>query len=56
MTDILIGWKEISQYLRVSVITAIRYHKTKNLPIKKDPAGHPFIEKKTIEKWRETPA
>ncbi len=52
MTDILIGWKEISQYLRVSEATALRYHKDKGLPIVKDPAGHPIIRKNDADEWR----
>jgi hypothetical protein len=52
MSEILAGWKEISNYLRVSEKTAIRYHKYKGLPIKKDPAGHPIIRKKTADEWR----
>jgi len=52
MTEILIGWKEISQYLRVSEKTALRYHKHKGLPIEKDPAGHPVIKKISADEWR----
>lgn len=52
MTEILITWKEIAQYLKVSVKTAKRYHKLKGLPITKDPAGHPVIRKQIADKWR----
>jgi len=52
MEDLLIGWKEISSYLRISVQTAWRYQKSKGLPVKKDPAGHPIIKKSTADKWR----
>lgn len=52
MTELLIGWKEISTYLRVSEKTALRYHKRLGLPVKKDQAGHPIITKETADKWR----
>lgn len=52
MTDLLVGWKEISNYLRVSEKTAIRYGKERGLPIEKDPAGHPVIKKKHADEWR----
>lgn len=52
MKETLIGWKEISSYLRVSERTAIRYHKEKGLPITYDPAGHPTIEKAAASDWR----
>jgi hypothetical protein len=52
MTDILIGWKEISTYLRVSERTAQRYREERELPIEKDPAGHPIIKKSAAEEWR----
>jgi len=51
MTDILIGWKEIAQYLRVSEKTASRYE-DRGLPVKRDAAGHPVIKKKCADKWR----
>ena len=52
MTEILTGWKEISVYLKVSEKTAKRYRKHKGLPITRDPAGHPVIEKQSADKWR----
>jgi hypothetical protein len=52
MTDILIGWKEISTYLRVSEKTAVRYQKERGLPVEKDPAGHPIIKKDHADEWR----
>ena len=52
MTDLLIGWKEIAQHLRVSEKTAMRYSKEKGLPVTKDPAGHPVIKKETANDWR----
>ncbi|MFA5160307.1 MAG: hypothetical protein WC484_07385 [Candidatus Omnitrophota bacterium] len=55
MTDILTGWKEISSYLKVSEKTALRYHKHKGLPVKRDPAGHPVIKKKIADEWRLKP-
>ena len=48
----MIGWKEIANYLRVSEKTAQRYQQERGLPVKKDPAGHPVITKKTAEAWR----
>jgi hypothetical protein len=47
----LIGWKEISNHLRVSEKTAIRYYKTKGFPVKINKAGHPFIKKAIAEEW-----
>lgn len=52
MNEMLIGWKEISSYLRVSEKTAFRYHKDRGLPIEKDPAGHPVIKKTSADEWR----
>ena len=52
MNETLIGWKEISSYLRVSEKTAKRYRKHKGLPVIKDASGHPSIEKKTAYEWR----
>jgi predicted site-specific integrase-resolvase len=52
MNQVLIGWKEISQYLRVSEKTAMRYQKERDLPVEKDPAGHPIIKKNTADEWR----
>jgi len=52
MNDILIGWKEIAEYLRVSEKTAMRYQKERECPIKKNNAGHPVIEKSTADEWR----
>ncbi len=52
MTDLLTGWKEIAQHLRVSEKTAMRYSKEKGLPVTKDPAGHPVIKKETANDWR----
>jgi hypothetical protein len=51
MDDMLIGWKEISQHLNVSEKTAMRYEE-KGLPVKRDPAGHPVIKKKSADEWR----
>ena len=51
MDHILIGWKEISNYLKVSEKTAMRYKKDKELPVKKNKAGHPTILKITAEIW-----
>ena len=54
MTEILIGWKEIAQYLRVSERTAQRYQESRGLPVKYDPADHPIIPKKSADEWRMT--
>ncbi len=48
--DTLIGWKEISSYLKVSEKTAMRY-KDKGMPVKINEAGHPFITKADADKW-----
>lgn len=52
MDDTLVGWKEISAYLRVSEKTAKRYRKHRGLPVIRDAAGHPAIEKKAAREWR----
>lgn len=51
MDDILIGWKEISVFLKVSEKTARKYKKEKKLPVKISPAGHPIILKITATTW-----
>lgn len=52
MTDILCGWKEIAKHLEVCEKTARIYHKERGLPVFKDPAGHPLIDKKDADGWR----
>jgi predicted site-specific integrase-resolvase len=52
MTDLLTGWKEIAQHLRVSEKTAMRYSKEKGLPVTKDPAGHPVMKKADADSWK----
>jgi hypothetical protein len=52
MNEILVGWKDISTYLRVTEKTALRYRKEKKLPVTMDPAGHPVITKYEADKWR----
>jgi predicted site-specific integrase-resolvase len=51
MNDILTGWKEISQYMKVSYRTAIRYKNEKGLPVQINKAGHPVIKKETVDVW-----
>ena len=51
MDNILIGWKEISGFLKVSEKTAMRYKKQKELPVRINKAGHPTIMKITAETW-----
>jgi len=51
-SDVLVRWSSISKYLGVSDKTAIRYAKDKDLPVQRDPAGHPWITKGAIVKWR----
>lgn len=50
--ELLIGWKDISNYLNVSEKTAMRYERERKLPVKKDPAGHPIIRKEHADEWR----
>jgi hypothetical protein len=50
LDDILIGWKAISSYLKVSEKTAQRY-RDKGMPVKINEAGHPFITKADADKW-----
>lgn len=52
MTNILTGWKEICEYMKVSEKTAKRYRKHRGFPVTNDPAGHPVIEKQSADKWR----
>ena len=52
MSEILSGWKEISDHLGVSEPTAHRYKKFRGLPVKNDPAGHPVITKEDVKRWK----
>lgn len=52
MSELLSGWGEIALYLRVSEVTAWRYSKSRGLPVKYDPAGHPFITRDEVEMWK----
>jgi|WetSurMetagenome_2_1015567.scaffolds.fasta_scaffold10024_7 hypothetical protein len=52
MREILIGWNEISNHLRVDPKTAQRYKKEKALPVQYDPAGHPITSRVKLDKWR----
>ena len=50
--ELLIGWKEIADYLEVSERTAFRYYKERGLPAKYDCIGHPTIKKEDADRWR----
>jgi ribosomal protein S8 len=50
--DILEGWKEISNFLKVSDKTAMRYAKFKDLPVRKNRAGHPIIYTSVVIQWK----
>ncbi len=52
MKDLLIGWKEIADYLRVSERTAMRYSKHRGFPVQRDRIGHPVAAKSTVDEWR----
>ena len=52
MIDILSGWGQIANHLKVSEKTALRYGKERGLPISYDPAGHPVITKAKADQWR----
>jgi predicted site-specific integrase-resolvase len=52
MDDILEGWTAISDFLCVSQKTAMRYWKKKDLPVVRNKAGHPVIEKEKIREWK----
>jgi len=52
MTDILDRWGLIAEYLRVHEKTAMRYFKEKDLPVSRDPAGHPVTTKQDLDEWK----
>lgn len=54
MNDILEGWNEISNFLKVSDRTAIRYYKDKGLPVQINKAGHPIIKKELALNWKQS--
>ncbi len=53
MTDdpILTGWKQIAQFLHVSIRTAQRLHKEKTLPIKSVMNNIIMATKDDLQKW-----
>lgn len=51
MTDLMLGWKEIAAYLRVSDRTARRYKTLYGLPVCYMPSGTPAITPGMVEKW-----
>jgi hypothetical protein len=52
MDDVLNGWQAISQYLRVSEKTALRYRKFKSLPVTYNEAGRVASTKQELDEWR----
>lgn len=52
MNDELVGWLEIAKYLRVSVVTAWRYHKDGGMPIIQIYTGKVRGSKTEIEAWK----
>ena len=51
MTDELIGWDEIAGYLRVSVVTAIKYRKEGGLPVIQLFTGKVRASKAELRAW-----
>jgi hypothetical protein len=51
MTDILDRWNQIADHLKVSEKTAMRF-RTRGIPIKYDPSGHPITTKSALDAWR----
>ncbi len=52
--DVLIGWKEIADYMRKSVRTCHRWARAKGLPVSQ-PAGpgtEPYASKRVLDDWR----
>ena len=50
---LLTGWKDIANYLGVSVKTAKRYYKKYGLPVLRLPTGKPCINQNAIQLWLE---
>ena len=48
---VLDRWGLIASYLKVSVMTALRYRRL-GLPITYDPAGHPITTPAELNEWR----
>ncbi|MDD3952130.1 MAG: hypothetical protein PHW59_13520 [Desulfobacterales bacterium] len=48
---VLDRWGLIANYLKVSVMTALRYRRL-GLPITYDPAGHPITTPAKLDRWR----
>ena len=49
--DVLVGWDEIAGYLRVSVVTAIKYRKEGGLPVVQLFTGKVRASKAEIKAW-----
>lgn len=52
MEDFVKGWKNIADYLKIDTKTAMKYYKIDILPVKYNPAGHPVITKRVLDKWQ----
>jgi hypothetical protein len=50
--DVLTGWQQISEYLRVSQKTAQRYKNLKGLPVTYNGAGRVEATRQALDGWR----
>lgn len=46
-----VGWKEISNYLGVSVRTAKKYYYEFSMPVRKSPTDNPMINPDEVDTW-----
>jgi hypothetical protein len=46
------SWKEIADFLGVSVRTAHRWEETARMPVRRTPAGHVWAVAEDLERWR----
>lgn len=49
-SDLLVGWREIADYCRVSIDTVKRWHKRLELPIVRV-GKSPMVFKDTLKQW-----
>jgi hypothetical protein len=52
MDDVLTGWQSISDYLRVSQKTAMRYKKNLKLPVCYNSDGRVTTTRQALDSWR----
>jgi len=56
MTDLLLTWEEISEYLRMSRRTAQRMERDERLPIRRKGKGYVYALRDEVDAWLTEPA